>query len=200
MSALSAFLETLVQPAIAGGLWLLLFGLGTTALLTTTILTVSAGWQTAAWKAWLAAQPFGFSALVLGWLAGVSSVPVLGTVLPAAFTLVTGLVASAVTKETATRLFVAFVVPLVPTGLLIGSIAGATQRTMLVAQQEAAIFSHQARAALIERGAWLAQVEDGIRITRQALELPVADRPAVGLEWLIRPTLPGDGRDPGRQR
>lgn len=190
VSSLFPFPWTYLQVALVGALWLFLFLAGSVALFTTTHLTTSAGWRTAIWRAWFAVQPFGLSAVVVGWPAGVGSVPVIGAVLPATIALGTGLAAAPFAKDIATRLFAGFVAPLVSMGLLLGCIGGSNQRAAAIAEWETAFFSDNTKAILIERGAWLAEIEDGTRLPREALGLPNATGPAIGLEWLIRRQCP----------
>lgn len=87
-------------------------------------------------KTWMLVQPFGFAALCVGWLAGNSSSPVLGTVLPAILTLLGGFLTFIFGQDQQARTFVLMGVPAIGLMLYIGTGMGSFEREDFMDFQE----------------------------------------------------------------
>jgi hypothetical protein len=99
---------------------------------------LSPNWRDYVLGIWTIAQAFGFAALTIGWLAGNSRTPVLGTLLPAVLTFLGGFLIYAFGQDSTSKPFVLVTVPLISLMLYVGTGMGSFERAHYNDQQDIA--------------------------------------------------------------
>jgi hypothetical protein len=124
--------EAIVLVGIQG----LIYLIGVIVIVLYATVQLSFGWRNFVLKTWAFVQPFGFAALAVGWLAGDSRVPVLGTVLPAVLTFLGGFFVFVFGQDLQAKAFVLVAVPLVSFMLFVGTGIGAAEREYFNSSQD----------------------------------------------------------------